>query len=90
MEIKKDTIVLVLNRTLIPFDRRVCLVTEVCEDGFEIVDWEGGETELPESELLFLAQSKVETRNVKEALASCYEEVVQTLAAICDVVPRES
>lgn len=92
MEIKKGTIVLVMNRKLVPFDRRVCLVIEADSDldgWFNIVDWEGGEIAILERELTFLAQSKVDTRNNREAVASCYEEVIAALAAICDIVSDE-
>lgn len=90
MVIKKDMIALALNREQIPFDRRVCLVTGIPSDGWVgMVDWEGDEHELPESELTVLAQSQGGAVTVQEALASCYEEVVRTLAAICDVIGSE-
>jgi len=92
LEIRKGAIVLVLNQKIVPFDRRVCLVVEmdpILDGWFKVIDWEGEEHIVPERELLILGQSRANTRNTKEAAVSCYEQVIATLAAVCDVVNSE-
>ena len=85
MDIKKNSIILVLNKELKPKHLRVCLVTGKCKDRyFTIMDLEGVEMEIPGGDLLCLFQSKdAKAKTAKEAFYASPLEIIKILGGLC-------